>query len=311
MRKVLQFVTVISFIVLLFGCGSTAISEKPMAFDSSVASMSYISSGFVEAEIALTDSDSPDTYNTIYLSRTWTYDKPQTTTSFEGELDYINIYMDKLKIFMDDGFDSIQVENTNESDKDEYDYMFSYSVESESFIVYYNIDEDTLNVSGILISDGYEYDLEVTDNTETEDNETKQDLYLTATSGENSIEIHYRTIHEDNESKQKLSITKDINDVESELEIEIKEEADTTFKVSIDDGVNSYGFKLNYTDEGIHYKLDYDIDGVKGFVLIRETTDENGEIVYTYQIHENGKVVDVEKEKPEKPEKPNKDTEDE
>ena len=97
MKRMIVIVLSMVMMFLISACGSTAVSETPMSNSTSVASLSYISSGFIDAELS---TYNPDSYNPTFLS-TVLLDKPGTTTTkVEGEIGYVNIYLDKLKIFM-------------------------------------------------------------------------------------------------------------------------------------------------------------------------------------------------------------------
>ena len=292
-----MIVIVLSMVMmfLISACGSTAVSETPMSNSTSVASLSYISSGFIDAELS---TYNPDSYNPTFLS-TVLLDKPGTTTTkVEGEIGYVNIYLDKLKIFMDDGFDAIEVDQDVESDNPDYDFMFSYTVEEEDYIIYYNYDEEISTSEGILIVDEVTYNLQIEDNLkEGEGGESKRNLILTATNGDNWITIDYELKTDGDDTKQYLEVTRFIEGVESLVTIEIKADGDS-FKVSIEDGDNSYDFKVEVSAEGTHYKLDYIVDGVDGTAKIYETVNEDGDFVYDYKITEGDVITTIEKTPP-------------
>lgn len=282
--------------LLIVGCGSTSLSETPMSNTTSVAALSYISSGFIESEVAL--NEDPEAFFPIYLSNAHFTPPGTTTTKVEGEIGYVNIYLDKLKVFMDDGFDSISIDDDVASDNPEYDFMFSYSVEGELFKIYYNFNEETGVSEGILIANDVTYDLEIEDNlTESESLDTKRNIILNAVNGDNSITIDFEIKTDEDGSKEYLEVTKNIEGIESIVTIEIKDNEDT-FKVSITDGDNSYDFKVETTDEVSHYKLNYIVDGVIGTAKITESVNEDGDLVYDYKITEGDITQDIKKDPP-------------
>ena len=224
--------------------------------------------------------------------------KPETTKNkVEGEIGYVNLYLDKLKIFMNDGFDALDATVSDSSDNEAYETMFTYQVEGETYTIYYNYDEETDTYDGILIANEVTYDIVIDDNLKEEEGETKRNLVLTATNEGNSITIDYEEKTEDGESKQTLEVSKDIEGVQSEVMIEVKQE-EGSFKVEIQDGENYYNFKAETTDEGMHYKLDYTVDGIEGTAKIDETVDEFGNYVYSYKITEGEVTTTVEKTPP-------------
>lgn len=296
MKRISVIGIVIFMVLFIVACGSGAVSETPMASNTSVASLSYISSGFIDAEVALTEDDE-DTYVPTMLSYAY-LDKPETTTTkVEGEIGYVNIYLDKLKVFMDDGFEALDIQVQDESDKPEYETMFTYEVEDSTYQVYYNYDEETDTYEGILVADDVIYDLAIEDNLKEEEGETKRNLILTATNEGNSITIDYEEKTEDGESKSHLTVDKDIGGNQSQVMIEIKQE-EGSFKVEIQDGENYYNFKAETTDEGMHYKLDYEVDGIEGTAKIDEVIDDEGNYVYSYKITEGEVTTTVEKTPP-------------
>ncbi len=297
MRKAISMFVVFILSMLIMACGSTSVSETPMATNESVASLSYISTGFIEGEMSLLEEEDPDTglpTQLTYLN----YDKPGTTTTkVEGEIGYVNIYLDKMKLFMGEGVNSIDIVVQTESDNPDYEIMFTYTVEEVLYTIYYNYDEELDLYEGILILDDITFDLEIEDNLKEEEGETKRNLILTATNNENTIVIDYETKEEEGELKETLEVTKIIDGVESIITIELKEE-ENSFRVKIQDGNNEYDFKMETDDEGNHYKLDYTVDGIEGTARITETVDDDGNKVYSYRITEGEVTKDVEKVPP-------------
>ncbi len=292
----------IFMVLITVACGTTAVSETPMATNTSVASLSYVSSGFIDGEIALNEEDIPTSYAPTFLSYT-NLDKPGTTTTkVEGELGYVNIYLDKFKVFLEDGLNSIDVNVQETSDNPDFETMFTYEVEGDTYTVYYNYDEENDTYEGILIVGDTTYDLEIEDNLKEEDGESKQNLILTASNEGNSITIDYEEKIEDGESKSTLTVNKDIDGVQSQVMVEIKQE-EGSFKVKIQDGENLYNFKAETTDEGMHYKLDYTVDGIEGTAKIDEVINEDGTYVYSYKITEGEVTSTVEKTPPGKDKK--------
>lgn len=294
MKKVFVICFSLFMVLLISACGSTAVSVAPMSSTSSVASLSYISTGFIESE---SEMEETTTYSPVYLSNVYLVKPGTTVTKVEGEIGYVNIYLDKLKVFMNDGFEAFDVDEDMDSDNDDYEFMISYTAEGSLFTIYYNLDEEEDTYEGILITDGVTYDIEIEDNLKEEEGETKRNLIMTATSGDDWITIDYEDKTEGEESKSNLEVTKFINGVESLVTIEIKQD-EGAFKVAIQDGENSFDFKAETTDEGTHYKLDYTIDSIEGTAKIDETVNDDGDFVYSYKITEGEVSTTVEKTPP-------------
>ena len=298
-----RVVLCIIFSLIVFGisgCGSSAVSESPMSSETSVASLSYISAGFIEPA-AVEENTETDAYQPTFLT-TYRPAPPETTTSFEGELEYINKYMNKLQVFMDNGFNAFNVEAETTSDNPEYEFVLSYVVEDVLYQVYYNAADEDGTITGIMIVNDVTYDVVIEDNLEEEEDETKRNLVLTATLDDDTITITYTHKVEGEEEKEELVVEEFLDGVLREITIEIKQEEDT-FKVSIEDGENSYAFKVSEEDGTKHYKLDYEVDGIKGTALINETVDEDGNPIYRYKIKEGDVEKTVDKDPKAKPDK--------
>ncbi|QMS84692.1 hypothetical protein [Candidatus Xianfuyuplasma coldseepsis] len=292
--SLIGFTTLI--VLIIVACGTTAVSETPMATNTSVASLSYVSSGFIDAEVALNEEDETS-YEPMFLSTINLVKPDTTTTKVEGEIGYVNIYLDKFKVFLEDGINSIDVDVQETSDNPDYEIMFTYDVEGESYTVYYNYDEENDSYEGVLIHGETTYELVIEDHLKEEEGETKRNLVLTATNEGNSITIDYEEKEEDGESKSLLTVDKDIDGVQAQVMVEMKQE-EGSFKVEIQDGENYYNFKAETTDEGTHYKLDYIVDDIEGTAKIDETVDEDGNFIYSYKITEGDVTSTVEKTPP-------------
>lgn len=284
----------------------------------SLASLSYLSGAFL--------STTPDTQ--VDAPSGLTFLSEEDTTEVETEVDDINVYVDKLKVFMETGVQGFGNITSETSDNELYQYKMTVVVNEETFVLYYNVDPDTFEITGLFIMNGVEYDLTATNSlqdkeeldddsdddindesdnenedqsddeidqedqesdTEDESQEIEQKMVLIATNGDDSIKITYKYEQEDDELTQKFELEKDIAGVTSELDLKISQEEDS-FKVKIEEGENSYEIKRSSDDDedGTVYKLKYEVNGVEGEIKIIETTNDLGETVYIYQINEDG-----------------------
>ncbi|QLY39794.1 hypothetical protein HF295_02510 [Hujiaoplasma nucleasis] len=133
------------------------------------------------------------------------------------------------------------------------------------------------------------------DDEDEEDEEVKKEMTLIAVNGEDTIRISYEFKSEEDEEKTQFTISKDINGLLSEIQVEIKVENDE-YKVEILDGLDSYEFKMESDDDEVEYKLEYNVDGVEGEIKIEETMDDQGNLVYRYEIEEDGEKRIIDKE---------------
>ena len=331
-----------------------------MSSKESLATLSYLSSGFLSLE------DEP-TLQTTKLS-------VQKVAVVEDELEDVNKYVTLLKSFINNGPDAFASVEDQESDRPEYDYLLNMSVNDNEFKLYYNVNIESREINGIFIIDGVEYEIiassnlddfedfdqvtteepateeatteeatteevttgevtteddVVTDETagatgtstllsedydddddeaeelddeddedeidDEDENEVKKEMSLVAKNGEDTITIKYEFKLEDYEEKTEFEIIKNINGVESIIEVEIKIEEDE-YKLEILDGNNSYEFSMETEDDEVEYELEYLVNGVEGEIQINEYTDENGNVFYEYEIEEEGNQSVVEKE---------------
>ncbi len=132
------------------------ITEEILSSEQSLATLSYLSTGFLDF-----NNTSPDVSNIMFLSNT---DEEEEPTVIEGELDEVNIYIDRLKALIDNGVESFGSVVEEESDNELYTYKLTFTVNEEVYIIYYNIDELTGEMTGIIVIGDVEYEFEVVDN---------------------------------------------------------------------------------------------------------------------------------------------------
>ncbi len=326
----------ISFIVLtvfsLSACSTTnekdVTDEEMMSSEASLATLSYLSTGFLDFTQMDIDLASP-----LFLSNE-NSNQDNDETVIEGELDDVNIYIDRLKGLIENGVDNFGSTEITASDNELFEYLLTFTVSEEMYKIHYNIDPDTAEMTGIIIFGESEYDFEVMDNIheyeytnsngkdddaeEPEDDEEIEEetdendeikMVLIATNGEDRIKITYKNETEDDGEVTKFKVESTIDGNEKLVELKIVSEEDK-YKVQITDGDDQYTFKRNVEDDGVVYRLDYEIVGTKGFVKITVTVDEEGNEVYEYFIQEAGRTKNVTKQEPKAKGNFNKDQED-
>lgn len=342
MKKILLFLIVITASLTLSGCTDVLDNEVPedltvdLGSEESLATLSYLSTGFLDFENTTMLAS-----NVMFLSAT--EEDPETV--IEGELDEINIYVDRLKALMDNGLESFGSVLEEVSDNELYDFKLTFTVNEETYIIYYNLDEVTQEMTGIIVIGEVEYEFEVMDNIKTyefneeqkhenegtdqenengnskkddeldeeevdvepegdieNDNDIEEDddeikMVLIATNGDDTIKIIYKTELEDGEFETKFYVEQTIGGITKNIALKIEQEENET-KVKITDGEDEYTFKREVEEEGVVYKLQYQVDGVTGMVKITEITAEDGTITYDYFIQEAGKEKHTEKQEP-------------
>lgn len=302
-----------------------------LSSEQSLATLSFISAGFLGFE-----TEETAVSNTLFLSN---LEEEEEETEIEGELDEVNVYIDRLKGFIDNGVNDLGSITETESDNELYEFKLTFTVNEEVYVIYYNVDAETGEMTGIIVIDEIEYEFEVIDNikkyehseqeknqngnaNENADDEEEEDEESEA--NEEESENEEEVDEEENETKMVLIATNGEDTLKVVYKTETEEDETTTkfyleqtidgvmreiqlkiseeedeFKVDIKDGENEFTFKREVEEEGTVYKLTYTVDGVSGTVKIIETVDENGETVYEYQIKEGNIEKNTERGKPE------------
>jgi hypothetical protein len=341
MKKTLLVFFTVLLIIALSACSldgntltTTDTQIQPLSSETSLATLSYLSAGF------LTTSD-PVAGDLLFLAST-------EKARIEDNMEVVNVYFDRLRSLIDNGVDSFGSATQEVSDREGFAFKLTFTVNDETYLIYYNVDEVTGEMSGIIIINTVEYEFEVLENKleyeyeyeheeqngNTEDNElddeaeatvteatvdtedstteetdvtTSEDavvqeveskMVLLATNGTDTIKIVYKTEVEEDESVTKFELEQNIGGVTKEVSMKIVQEEDH-YKVKIEENGDSYTFKRELNDDGTYsYRLEYEVDGVRGWVMIQEKVDETGAVYYEYKIHENDIQKDVEKGKP-------------
>lgn len=292
-------ITVLVIAFTIAGCESPQRNEPEVIIrdDNQLGMLAYISTALLEERVE------ENIVSNSYLTQLSMFNngkKNDSETDLEDELDRINVYVDKLKSFIEHGTEGFGSITEQESDRPEYEFMLKVIVEEEEYILYYNYDPDTGDSSGVFIMDGTEYEIDAEETvleSISEEDESKTFLQLMVRNGSDMIIISYESKQEEGESKQIFSLKSSISNNVEIYEIELKTEEDE-FVLTITEGENVFKFKYDTEDEEASYKLDYIIDGTRGKVRIVERTNEDGETFYIYRIQEGNQKVEIELEDP-------------
>jgi hypothetical protein len=240
-----------------------------------IAELSYLTGNLISVEANL------DNHNFLLLTN-------DDTTSFELEEDNINVYFDMLKVYLEDDFSqNIKLEP---SDKTDFDYLISFDIDDNIYKFYLNLNNQTFN--GVLYIGSS--NLDVTGTMKDEDGEMK--LSLEAYSGNDFVKIDYKYENED-EMSSVYSISSSISNVQSNREIKVTKDTDES-KVVIKDNGNEYTLKKEFEDGSNHYKIEYNIEGIKGEAKITEVMDSLGNVVYQYSVKEGNVEKEIEHGRP-------------
>jgi len=312
MKKIFTLAVVLLGVLALSGCSSATdatIELTGLTENESIATMSYLSSGFLNFTEPTVD---PVASGSIFLA-------DDEDLVIEEELEEVNQYMEQLKVFMQEGTDNFGRVTETESDLPEYEFKLEFVVQGEVYVIYYNVDAETGDYTGIIIINEVTYELEAAiveeeleadldedeldtddldaDLDEDEDAELKQKFRLTARNGEDFVTITYKKEIEEGETTLKFSMYEYKNAVEREMEMKISHE-DNEMKIKIEQDGNEFTFKRNVEDGETVYKLKYKVRETEGEVKIIETEDEFGEFHYQYQVKEQNKNRNFDMDEP-------------
>lgn len=334
MKKLFTMLTSLVLVFTLVACSNdtpTVTETNEMDTQESLVTLTYLSGGML-------DTAGGSASNMMFMA-----DKA------EDDLDTINMYMDQLKVFIENGTKDFADVTEEVSDNPEYESKLTFVVKDEVYVLYYTINGSVID--GILIIEDVTYTIEgendLKDNVKDEsemqakldelnaelaeleatvaededeqeelddeiadvkeeiakleeeisseaideaDEEQETKMKIVATNGDDSIEIEYKVEDKTDEMTTKFEIKSTINGEFTEKEMKIVSE-EGHYKVEVEEGDDKLVFKRNEEDGEVVYKLEYTIDGEKGQVMIKESIDENGEVVYTYKFPGNKEVT--------------------
>jgi len=290
MKKIILFLVIITASITLSGCADTKTNDLPtdltadLGSEESLATLSYLSTGFLDFE-----NTTPVASNVMFLSST-----EEVETVIEGELDEVNIYVDRLKALMDNGLESFGSVLEDISDNELYEFKLTFTVNEESYVIYYNIDEVTQEMTGIIVIGDVEYEFEVMDNIKTYEynEEQKHENKGTDQSNDNAN----KDDKEDDEIDLDASDDED-NDVEEGTDetkmILIATNGEDTIKIiyknELEDGKFETKFYVEQTIDGITKNIALKIQQEETETKIKIT---DGEDVYTFkkEVEDEGTV---------------------
>ena len=306
MKKIILIVTLLLVTISLSACETTEMEEPDVVVDNGevLGILSYISTSFLYEKTNEDVAINAD-FTTIDFNLYDKLVKPETEQEIELDLDQVNIYVDKLKSFIENGTDGFGTIESKDSDNPEYEFMITITVEEDVYVLYYSIDEETNEISGVFINDGNEYMISAENSILYEkefdemSEEEKQSLILMARDGQNTIMIEYEIKEEENETKQTFRMISYIEGIVDEFEIEIKVE-DMEYVLTITSNGDEFIFKMDdeEDDEDFNYKLDYVVNEIKGKVRVLVKQNEDGDTVYVYRVQEGNVKVYIEMEDP-------------
>ncbi len=313
MRKLLVLIAVTIMTLGLSACTTTSIdleqllAEGTMTSEESIATLSYLSAGFLDFE-----STDPVVKDTSLIQLALSTETDEENTVIEEELDELNVYLDRLKGFMETGVDSFGSVIDAESDNELYTYKLQFTVNEEEYFIYYNVDEVTLEISGIIVIGESEYVFEVVDNihnyehhqelnneqneeknNDDDDDDDEPDTEANNQESENNEEQNEEVNKEDEEddddetgSKMILIATNGEDSIKIKYINEVEDDEVTTkfYMVKTIAGVTSE-VSMKISQEEDEYKVSIEEDG-NSYTFKQETEDDG--TVYKLQYEVDG-----------------------
>ena len=292
MKKILVLVVGLLSVITLTACDESLdniIDEaSTLSSEEGIATLSYLSTGFLDFS-----TTEPVASNVLFLS-------DEETTVIEEELDEVNVYIDRLKGFIDNGVETFGNVTEDVSDNELYDYKITFTVNEEVYVIYYNIDPETLEVSGIIVLGDIEYEFEVVDHInnyemhqekheEKEENKgddtANQNGKSTESSNEEDPEDTNTDGEESNTEEKMTLIARSGDDVITIIyKTEIEEDESTTkfFMEQTLNGVTKQ-IELKISVEEDEYKVDV-VDGENEFTFKREVEEEGTVYKLKYKV---------------------------
>ncbi|MEC9485568.1 MAG: hypothetical protein UMR38_06800 [Candidatus Izemoplasma sp.] len=267
-KLVVLFLTVLG-IVTLSGCSNldtNTLQTSAMSGTESFAVLSYVSG-------SLLDTSASDTTVTNQYAFLNNHQGPE----IGDEIDDINVYIDRLKVFIEQGSEGFGSATLDVSDRPEYAFLMTFTIEEEVYNLYYNV-SDLGEISGILVIGEIEYTIEVLDHrygmsdefipeiarenrenadddTNTEDEVTSQDAGNTEDDANQDTNTEEGDIVTENDDETEAEDPKNDDDVE---------ENETKMTILASHGANTIK---------VHYKQETEEDEEKTVIDIEKQID--------------------------------------
>jgi len=305
MKKILILTIALALsLAVIAGCSAVDPGDTSEAVtletDESLAFSAYLATGLI-AEMTDLNLYAP----AVNLDT----EEAEPTLEVETELDEVNAYFNKLKVFMDNnGVDTALQLQEQASTKEGYTHMMSFTLEDVAYTLHYSLkkgaakedvpadedvtEEEVFEMNGLLIMNQVEYQL--TGKNEISAQEKK--MWFEATdpvNAQNKVRIEKKV--EDGEQKFNVESTVNGETRRSEIKFENEgNEAKVQLKLMSGENESQYTFRRETEDGETGYKFTYRVGQTEGEVKISETETGDG-YTYRYQIKEGGVEKSVEK----------------
>jgi len=155
MKKLLGIIAIALFGVAFSACATTNTTPVSLTSEQSLVSMAYLSSGMLSA--------------TNNESTALSFNLADDELEVEQELETVDEYLDLLKVCMENGATNFANISEKASDRVEYQFMIEVIVAGDTYLLYYNVDPASDEISGIFVIDGEEYQIVAYNNLDDKD----------------------------------------------------------------------------------------------------------------------------------------------
>lgn len=306
MKKYTSFILILLSIFALSACNFASVNLTELSSKDSMAVLSYLSSGFIDEGFSQTTMST----GLVTIADT-------ETTEIENELEEVNLYVDKLKALIDGGLANFGNVEETVSDNPLYQFMITFTIDTQVFNMYYNVDPVTTEISGILVIDSVEYEfvvestledsddlydddddddeMEDDDDDEYEDEEEYEDDDEVTTTTEDNVDGETSATPDETASNGLIRLS-DSEDFEEKMvftayngedfvKVEYKVENEET-KLEMTSHINGITKELSLKIEQEDDELKIEIeDGENSYTFKHETEDGQNEYKLEYEVN--------------------------
>ena len=314
MKKLLGFIFIALTAIGITAC-TIAEEDQTLSSSESLSSMAYLSANY------LSMSSSSEAQGLAF-------NLSDDALEVEEELEEVNEYLTLLKNFMDNGAKDFGSITEEESDRAEYVHMITIIVAEETYTLYYNIDAETDEITGIFVLGEVEYSITAynyledkdefddddddddefddqdddDDEFDDEDDEDEDDLSYTQLS-ETTVTTETETTDSENtevettvsvEQEEKMELIARNGDDYIKITYKVEtedEEVETKFEMETFIGGVEKEISIEIKEENNEYKIEIE-DGENSYEFKREI--EDGGIKYELEYEVNGTEGEIE-----------------
>ncbi len=305
--KKIGIVSMLFIIFVLAGCTSfKGISENinqeiELSGSQSLGFSTFLASGFLDTtpDIEGMALNEKNNVNVVFLTST-----TETSDGFQidSEIEEVNIYFNKLKVFMEKGYDSAIDVKQSASTKEGYDFEVTYTVDDVSYVIYYSFvddltdDTDTTNLNNMSSTtennneddddNDEDVDKEEDDDKDEVDLDDKEEFKLRGLLIIDGVEYELVGANEIEENETKTWFkTADFNKKENYVRVQIKEESGTQkfeIETRIDGVENKSQIKFHEEDDETKVELRLKSDEEESVYNFKKEI-EDGKTMYKFE----------------------------